>query len=303
MAATASAATLTITSGADPVESITTQVGVSGSLETDSQRVGLTVKPAGGPGCGANYDADGGIGALYRGPGVGPYSETTNWTFQRAGSYLLCAWISDTSQNGNPVIASTSQTIAVRMPHLSLSIAAPATVLRGRTFQVVTTAQTEAERDVEVDLLHDTGRGCPANSQAAGSTTNRIFVFGDSILGGPTTETRNEQLSITGPYLLCGYVDYNGEVAPEATAIAAVNVVPPCIVPHLGSGATLRRAKARIVAGHCNVGKVSYAHSTTHARGTIIALSPRPGSGHATHAPVAITVSSGPPPHRRHHRR
>jgi hypothetical protein len=150
-----------------------------------------------------------------------------------------------------------------------------------------------------VYLLPDAGRGCPANSQAASGTPNGIYVFEDSILGGPSTATRNERLSSAGRYVVCGYVNYSVDIVPEATATATIDVVPPCIVPHLRRGTTLRRAKARIVAAHCTVGKVSYAPSITRARGTVIALSPRPGSGHATNAPVAITVSSGPPRHRR----
>ena len=295
-----SAATLTITSGPDPVESIATQVGVTGTLETSNQYVYLTVKPAGGTGCAANPNADNGSQAIASRPGIGPYSRTVNWTFAHAGAYLLCGWVTDGAQDGNPAIASTSQTIAVRVPHLSLSVGAPAQVLRGRTFQVTITAQTEASRDVHVYRLRDTGRACPANSDAANASTGVEVLFGASVLGGPSTETRNERLMVTGRYLICGYVDYSGEVAPEATASATVDVLAPCIVPHLRRGTTLRRAKARIVAAHCTVGKVTYAHSLTRARGRVISLSPRPGSGHAPNAPVAIAVSSGPPRHRHH---
>jgi hypothetical protein len=296
----ASAATLAITSAPDPVESITTQVGVAGTLETSDQRVALTVKPAGGPVCGANPSADSGSTAVGTYPGIGPYAKIANWTFAQAGSYLLCGWITDAAQSGSPVIASASQTIAVRLPHLSLSIAAPSKVLRGRTFQVATTAQAEAERDVEVVLLKDTGRGCPANWGAAIATSGETTVLRVSVTGGPTTQTQNERIDATGRYLVCGYFDYDNNVSPEATAVASTSVTPPCTVPHLGSGVPLRKAKARIVAAHCTVGKVRYATSTRHARGTVIALNPRPGSGKATHAPVQITVSSGPPRHRRH---
>lgn len=300
--ATAGAATLTITTGADPVESIITQVGASGSLDTADQRLTVKVKPAGASSCGANPNADDGSQAIDTFPGVGPYAETSNWLFQSAGSYLLCAWITDSTHYPEPVVVSAAQTVAVRIPHLSLSLTAPGTVLRGRTFQVAATAQTEAERDVRVLLLPDTGRGCPANSDAAYGTSGEQELLNTSVLGGPTTQTENVTRSQTGRYLVCGYVNHTGQVAPEATAVATIEVVPPCIVPHLRPGTTLRRARARIVAGHCTVGKVRYVHSVTRARGTVVALSPRPGSGHATHAPVSVTVSSGAPKHR-HHRR
>ena len=298
--AAASAVTLTLTAAADPVESITTQFGATGSLDAGSQEITLRVKPSGGTGCAANPDADNGTLAVYDdSAGPGPYTETRNWTFDSAGSYLVCGWVVDTGRAGDPVVASSSETIAVRIPHLALSIGAPASVLRGRAFQVTMTAQTEAQREVDVALLPDAGRGCPANWGAAQDTAGWSGVFEDSVTGGPTTDARNEQLDATGRYLLCGYVDYDGQVTPEATASAAVDVVPPCVVPHLGPHATLRSAKARIVAAHCTVGVVRYVRSSRR-RGTVLALSPRPGTGHATHAPVRITVSAGPRRQRRH---
>jgi hypothetical protein len=301
--ASASAATIAITTGPDPVESITTQLGVTGTLETSDQHVTLKVKPAGGTGCAANAVADDGDLVIGTDPGIGPYGKTENWTFQQAGSYLLCAWVRDDAQTDEPTIASTSQTVVVRIPHLSLTLGLPAQVLRGRTFQVTATAQTEAQRDVKVALLRDTGRGCPSNWGAAFTATDFGLLLGFSVTGGPTSQTENMVLNQLGRYLACGYVDYGDNVPPEATATGSITVVPPCIVPHLGRGASLRTARARIVAAHCTVGRIRHVRSARHRRGTVIALSPRPGTGHATHAPVAITVSTGPPPHRRHRRR
>jgi hypothetical protein len=300
-AAASAAPTLAITTAPDPVESLATQVGMTGTLETDHQAVVLTVKPAGGPACGANPSADDGTQLITTVPGIGPYAKTVNWTFDIAGSYLLCAWATDTSRSPAVVLAATSQTLAVRIPHLSLSLAAPATILRGRTFQIATTAQTEAARTVYSALLRDTGRGCPANWSAAYGTSGVVQLVGTTITGGPATRTVNAHLDETGRWLVCGYVNYGSVITPEATASATIDVVPPCIVPRLGPRATLRRAKARIVAGHCTVGAVGYAYSRRRPRGRILRLSPRPGSGHATNAAVAITVSNGPPPPPRRH--
>ncbi len=301
--ATASAApTLAITTAPDPVESLATQVGVTGTLDTDHQAVVLTVKPAGGPACGANPTADDGEQLISTVPGIGPYARTVNETFNAAGTYLLCAWATDTTRSPAVVLLATSQTLAVRIPHLSLSLAAPATILRGRTFQIGTTAQTEAERTVYSALLKDTGRGCPANWSAAYGTSGVVQLVGTTVTGGPSTRTVNAHFDETGRWLVCGYVNYGNVITPEATAAATIDVVPPCIVPRLGPRATLRRAKARILAGHCAVGAISYAHSRRRALGRVLRLSPQPGSGHATNAPVAITISSGPPPPPRRHR-
>jgi hypothetical protein len=88
--ASVTAATLAVTSGADPVESIATQVGLSGTLETTSQRVWMSIKPAGATGCAANPRADVGERPIDANPDIGPFARSVNWTFQRAGSYLLC---------------------------------------------------------------------------------------------------------------------------------------------------------------------------------------------------------------------
>ncbi len=299
-ASASSAATLAITVGVDPVESITTQVGVAGTVDSANDVVEMTVKPAGGPPCGPNSAADSGSRAINkRADAGGPFAETTNWTFDHAGSYLLCAWVSDIGGSSAVVVASTSQTLAVRIPHLALSISAPRIVLRGRTFQVTTTAQAETDRRVNEWMFPDTGRGCPANSGVAETTSAIRVRTGWDLTGGPTVDIENERISTVGRYLLCGYFDYYGVVPPEATAVATVTVVPPCVVPHLRGSVSLRKAKKRIVAAHCTVGAVRYARSRTHARGTVIALSPKPGTGHATHAQVQITVSSGMPRHRR----
>jgi hypothetical protein len=54
------ASSVSVTVGADPVESITTQLGLSGSVTGPQQYVVEHYKPAGGAGCGANPSADDG---------------------------------------------------------------------------------------------------------------------------------------------------------------------------------------------------------------------------------------------------
>lgn len=304
VAATAAAApTVSISVGADPVESITTQLGVSGTDPSSENALLLKVKPAGGEACGVNYEADGGreVIGTFDGVGVGAHTVTVNWTFEAAGSYLLCAWLTDNAEHDEPVVASASQTIVVRPPHISLAIKAPSKVAPDQTFQIVTAAQSETSRDVTEYIEPNNGRGCPANAAAASSAAEAFglipLFLPWNVDGGPFTQSSNEKLEHTGSYLVCAYAEYpSAESVPEAMALATISVVkppPPCVVPKVSSRMHLGTIERRIVAAHCTVGKVRSVASQSHRRGTLIRLSPRPGTRRASGAPVEIFVSSG----------
>jgi hypothetical protein len=313
-ASAAHASTISITVGADPAESITTQVGVTGIATEEEDRYYLKVKPAGGRGCAANAEADEGVYALGEFENVvgdpGNFAASTNWTFETAGAYLLCAWL---QHNGTPagsptVVASTSVAVNIRQPHLSLSIQAPSTVLVGRTFQIAMTAEAETQREAFEYLLRNTGRGCPANADAAESTSEEIAIhpFGVDFDGGPSTVTDNESLNALGAYLVCAYFEYpHSYSVPELVASAALAVVkpsPPCVVPKLGSRRTLAAVERRIKSAHCRVGRVTYVSSSRYARGLAISLRPAPGTRLEAHAAVAVEVSDGPPRRPQKHR-
>src|ERR1700749_2389230 len=87
------APTLTLSTGPDPTESITTQVSASGTAEDKQTAATVTIKPTGGRECGANPSAAEGAGGtfLFGGEDVaeGPFSHSVNHTFEAAGSYLL----------------------------------------------------------------------------------------------------------------------------------------------------------------------------------------------------------------------
>lgn len=298
------AATMTLSAGSEPVESITTQVAAGGNVGGSNEALYLTVKPAGGEGCGANREADHGETALSAElPSTGPYNESRNWTPQTAGTYLLCGWV----QNGASVLVNGSMQLTVRPPHLSISIAAPTSVLVGQTFQVTTTAQAETARNLYEYLLPSTGGACPANADAAARTSGARALFGElSIDGGPVTHTQNESFERTGNYLLCSYFEYRSmESPPEAAASASITAVappPPCVVPPLHHNESLASVEHGIIAAHCSVGRVVYAHARHLRKGYVMRLNPPPGTHLANGAAVVVIVSSGPPPPRHSHK-
>jgi hypothetical protein len=305
-AANAAPATLTLSTGPDPAESIATQLRAGGASTNAATQLTATTKPTGGQGCGADLSADGGQTVYYFGNTVeeGPFSKSVNYTFDRAGSYLFCAWLNDDNQSGDPVVASASLTIAVRPPHLALSITAPTTVRPAQIFQITTTAQAEVFRTVTEFVLPDTGRGCPANSSAASSTTgvSQIYWaphFGSSwsVDGGPFSESANETLTTVGRYLVCAYVEYPSEESPPeiaaSAALAAAIPPPSCVVPHVRPGSKLASIEQRIRHAHCLVGPIHRVHSRRYRRrGLVLRLGAPAGRVLPFHTALAIFVSA-----------
>jgi hypothetical protein len=305
--ATATAApTLTLSTGSDPAESIPTQILIGGTATSGKTVLGVTLKSAGGQGCGANFSADG--GTTVDSPSTlseGPFTKSVDHTFNSAGSYLLCGWLTDDAQAGEPVVATASLAFDVRQPHLALALSAPAVVQPEQTFQILTTAQAEVARTFSEFIVPNTNRGCPANASAADNTSGEQGVYfaahgtGWSVDGGPFTESANVVLRSVGQYLVCAYAQYpTSETPPEISATATVTVVtppPPCVVPRFTSTTRLKALQGAIKAAGCTVGKIRRAANRRVRSGYVLGVSPAPGTRRAAGTPINITVSTGPP--------
>jgi hypothetical protein len=292
--------TIELTRGnAEPVESITTQLGSIVSNAGDDEFF-LHVKPTGGEGCAANPDADAGEDVISSDVSseTSPISFSQNWTFRLAGNYRVCAWV--TTGDIEEVLASAEATFHVRQPHLALSVSVPATVAPNQTFQIMTTAQAETERSVWEYVLPNTGAGCPANAAAASNASgSRTVLYSWNVTGGPFTESKNESLQSPGAYLVCSYFEYpNTESTPEFAANAEITVVAPpalCVVPAFAFGAALGSVEDSLHGASCSVGAIHYTTSTSVRRGGVLGLNPDPGTKLGAGAAVAIDVSAGGP--------
>ncbi len=295
-AASAFGAGIELTRGStEPVESITTQVGANVSGANGDQ-FWLYVKPTGGEGCAANPAADSGREVTVEDisePGTVAISR--NWTFENAGEYRLCAWL--THEGSSITVEHGETTLRVRVPHLTLSIAVPPVVSVNQTFQVLTTAQAETERPVWEYTLPNTGDGCPANASAAGSGSgSRSVIYNWNVTGGPFTESKNDSFESAGVYLVCAYFVYESTgKPPELTASGQFTVTTPCVVPNFTFGAPLGSVEAELRAASCAVGPLHYTISTRVHRGNVVGLNPRSGTSLPTGTPVALDVSAGPP--------
>ncbi len=292
--------TMSITVGPEPTESITTQLGVAAIVTSTESYVELKVQPSGGERCAANPGADNGASVIEQGGffpflSTGPYSDAVNWTFERAGSYLLCGWM---TVYGAPVAASAQRTIVVRPPHITLSISAPGSVAPGQTFQLATTAQAETSREVYEYIESQTGRGCPANAAAAGSTAGSTGISWPAagspwkVDGGQFTETVNAKIGTVGAYLVCAYAEYpTTESVPEAVASSPISVgthPPParCVVPKL-KGTTLTQATRLLSRAHCRLGRVTRPKRHKHK---LVVVSQNPGAKKTLHSGTKVSL-------------
>lgn len=298
------AATLAITAGPDPVAGIPTQLGVTGSVNDHGHYVAVRYRPAPGATCGGQ-PTDDGEGVPLGGRSIlsaGPFAAQGNVTVDRAGDYLVCAWMVRYGL-GEPdtVVAARSRVVTVRAPRLGLAIAAtPSSVLAGQAVQVAYSAQAEVERALYLYALPDVGHGCAANAEAASKTDGAFAVVrGRSILGGPVSAVEEVALERSGTWLLCGYLqrEYAWD-PPEAVAQATVTVAAPpspCVVPAVIEGEPLAGATARVLGASCSVGVVRYAASARHDRGSVCKVAPSPGTHLDPGARVDLWVSSGAP--------
>jgi hypothetical protein len=293
------AASIAIHAPDDPIESDHDEqniaLGISGTAASSSNRAWLHINSP-SAGCGADPRQDAGAGFFNQPTGSGDYSFSANTTFEYAGSSVLCAWLTDENQNG-AVVATDSRPFNVRIPHLSLSIVVPPVVMRGATFQLALIAQAEAGRHAWLDVLPDTGSGCPATQSAAQAPAGSALVLPNyPVFGGPTTIPVSRSLGTAGSYLACAYfhksVYHANNIAieqpPEATAQASFRVVPPCVVP--------RRVVGLVRQRNCTLGRTKHVRSRRYRRGRVTGASVPLGKNQAPARLVHLAVSTGRPP-------
>ncbi|MFT4035829.1 MAG: hypothetical protein QM679_09685 [Patulibacter sp.] len=139
---------------------------------------------------------------------------TLTWAPETAGSFLLCAYLSGYNA---PTVASQIA-VTVRAPTTSLQLSLP-----GRRFAenvsvpLTAIASSEVRRvySVEVNAI---GISCGPSVEA--NADNKMWIWDDEIVGGPTTFVNNVTTPFAGHYHLCGYV---GTGTTDATPTTVLN--------------------------------------------------------------------------------
>ncbi len=113
--------------------------------------------------------------------------------------------------------------LEVRTPRISLSLSFPRRPTPGRPFTLDLTSSSEVEREVVVEGIPYTRRGCPVN-YAASSATHLIDV---NVTGGPWRSTVNvAPLRAGARYIFCAWADPPNDdgLYPEATTSLTLNL-------------------------------------------------------------------------------
>lgn len=220
----------------EPVANLTSLVSYTASSEEGT----LTVIAVNNPSlpCAADPEADQGQTLTpqhFLDPGnLGTFSGSLNYTPPTPGAYTLCGWLEIPAglfeTDGGPVTASTSLPIDVRGPRISLALNFPRRPEPGRTFTLHLIATTEATREVVVEALPLTRRGCPVNYAAE----EEGRLIDQNVTGGPWTLTSNVAPLRPGNYVFCAYADPLSDegLDPEATAKLVLRLGQPAHSKH-----------------------------------------------------------------------
>lgn len=234
---------LMLTFGDDPTEEVPFAVTADFTSDKSSSRIMVTVKPAGGQGCGASYGADApnstDVIDQYRTGGSGRISE--NRSFQDPGDYTFCGYLQDNHPDTSPRAATGPINVTVRSARATVALTVPERVDPGQTFGLSAPVTAELRRRVVVTMKPAGGRGCEPNYQADAPVSTDVL---DEQVQGTQTPQRSLRASDTeGTFLLCAYVQEttSGDLSPEATASAQFRVAPnPCVVAKDAAAVALR---------------------------------------------------------------
>jgi hypothetical protein len=220
MPAFAAAATLSLSTSADPAEDRPITLRADVTAAAPDTELFVTLKPSGGVGCGASWSQDTGSNQMtYRGV-EGSTSEIEATTFDNPGTYLMCGWL---QKNGNDLAPSAvaQATVTVRSANASLTLSAPQRVKPATPFVVRLSGTAEVQRDAYITMKRAGGAGC-GSSFSTDTGTNLVYGSG---VEGVFDQAKDTTIDAPGTYLLCGWIAENAnDLAPEAAAQVTVTV-------------------------------------------------------------------------------
>ena len=215
----------------EPVANLTSEVTHTASSEEGT----LAVVAANNPGvpCAANPAADDGQtitpGHIFDAGSVGGFSGSVNYTPPSTGAYTLCGWLEIPAgfieTDGGPITAAASLPINVRAPRISLALSFPRRPQPGHGFTLDLTASSEVKREVVVEGIPLTRRGCPVNYAAEEAD----HLIDKNVTGGPWRLASNVEPLRRGTYIFCAWADPTEDAGlePQASTSLTVHVGTP----------------------------------------------------------------------------
>jgi hypothetical protein len=184
-------------SPASPQVSEAATVTITGSSEAP-KRVYATYRLTGGAPCAISYDADSGRGVVNGTNVNGAFSFTQSLTISTPGTYMLCMWLADASNDSAPVAGPQSATFVVPTPCIVPELSpgatlttvrsqlaaancavgtttreASATIKNGRLIRLGSTPHASLAPGAPISVVLSSGRPCVVPSSPAGLTLRR----------------------------------------------------------------------------------------------------------------------------------
>jgi hypothetical protein len=263
LAAGANAATIAVTATTpNPEQAIPVGLSFTGSADPGaSSNLEAVVRPAGGIACQPDYASD--LSAAGSADSVlfssdaqsvspGSYEFTATYKPPAAGSYQVCAWLSQppagaggaggtggtgTSSSGDAVVAGPSTaSFTARPPQVSqLTLAVPSSLTPGVIFQLAYTTQTDQQLSL-YSLITKAGALPCADSyelelqESQPGTTTLLGPGDQQVFGGPTS-TRLTTRQKAGSYLICSWLEGPAAGEVDSTLSTPLTIGTPTSTP------------------------------------------------------------------------
>jgi hypothetical protein len=135
-------------------------------------------------------------------------------TLPKIGSYLVCAWLGDSTS----AVAAGSATFSARGPQVSqLTVQLPAPPRPGIAYQIDYTTRTDQQLSLYSIVKPASGLPCASSFELEQqqNQSESVLIGSDAvpIFGGPATNTATDTKN-RGPYVICTWIEgpNNGEV-------------------------------------------------------------------------------------------
>ncbi len=297
----ADSAALTVTDAAgqsDPAAEVGRTFTAAGNSGTP-KKIFASYRATGGAACAPSAATDSGLAPRFL-----PYGDDVNGDFAikytgnwpTAGSFLFCFWIADSSSQA---VTPFSQVVTFRPPRgtLATSVAPPAPWV-GTESVVALSGASEAPKSVFATYRPANGAACAPTAE---SDPGRALpgIYGVDVDGSFQISSRLT-LETIGSYLVCVWLaDYSGDpspiAGPLATTFSVVSAPPPCRVPSVRRGTSVRAVLDKLTKAGCTAGRIFYQASKRYRRRTLIKLRTRAGASLPAGQAISFIVSTGKP--------
>lgn len=229
--------TITVKTGPDPTEEVPFTITAEWKSSSNQNVALVTIKPAGGQTCAANYRADDASSEdVLTESGGATGSISRNRQIADPGEFIICGYLQESSSSTSARATTGPVPLSVRSAKATVALSAPARANPRQVVQLTTQATTELSRFVLITRKPAGGRGCEPNYRADDAVSDDVADF--SVQGAQSVERNLSAGEVEGTYLLCAYVqEGSSDISPEATASLQYRVGPdPCVVARAALG-------------------------------------------------------------------